>query len=374
MSEDFGLILLSVAEAIRRRPAMYLGDTRAAGLHRMVFELVDYSVVAHANGECTHISAQINDDGSLAVSDDGPGISVEMHPDGEMTVLEWVMRYSTGVEMYQGKRKFRPSSHGAGVRAVMALSDWAEVMVSFEGRLYRQRYEKGETVGDVSDIGPANGRTGTTITFHPDPEIFADTTFDWHRLEERLSELAYLNRKLTTHLSDERKGKADTFHYLGGIVDLVKSLNQGAQVLHQPFHVEKTINDVQVEIAVQFTAGKKQNLRCYANNVYNRGGGTHQAGFLAAMTRVLRRFGGNLRPLGLGPTKANKEICPGLTAVVNIQHLDPQFESFSKTRLNNPDVESIVAKLLEEEFTAFLEGNEDVAHRIMSYVGKAARS
>jgi DNA gyrase subunit B len=370
-AQNFGWNDFGIAEHIRRRPSMFLGDTRANGLHRLAYELVEYAITEFATGKCNRISVQINNNGSLTVDDNGLGIPIAMHSSGEMTILEWVMRFSTGVEIQQGGRLFLNSLHGAGARVVTALSDWTEALVSIDRHLYRQKYERGNSVGDVSNCGPADGRTGTTITFHPDPEIFADSTFDWNPLAEHLRELAFLNQNLTTQLCDMRARRTETFHYPGGVADFVECLNRGAQVLHKPFLVEKTVDDVHVEIALQFTTGKEQKLRSYANNAYNRGGGTHQLGFHTTLTRMLKEYAYNENLLRIGPSKTDQNFREGLTAIVSVKLPSPQFESQSKYRLNNPEVESIVADIFEEAFTVFLKENEVTARRIIMNVAQA---
>src|SRR5687768_3430251 len=226
MTENSCANNLRVADHVRARPGMYLGDTGSAGLHHLACELVEYSLAAFAVGQCKSITVRINVDGSVTVADDGPGISVATVPGADISTLEWIMTVSNGVDVHQGQRRFRNSSHGVGACAVTALSDWAEATVSWDCRLYRQRYERGIPVGDVCDIGPAGGWTGTSITFHPDSEVLRDTTFSGDRLADRLRELAFLEKGLTTRISDERVRREETFHYPGGIVDFVECLNR----------------------------------------------------------------------------------------------------------------------------------------------------
>jgi DNA gyrase subunit B len=208
-----------MADHIRLRPGMYIGGTSPAELQILAYELLEYSLAEISAGHVKSLHVRIHADGSLSVADDGRGIPVETHPEAPMTTLEWVLTCTTGVEAHGAERVYRATLHGVGARAVMALSDWAEATVCHGGRVYRQRYERGRAVGDVCDTGPAGTRTGTEITFHPDPEVFPDATFDRGRLGARLRELAFLNKGLAITLVDERSGQQDRFQYDGGIAE-----------------------------------------------------------------------------------------------------------------------------------------------------------
>jgi DNA gyrase subunit B len=363
-----------MAGHIRRRPGMYIGDSGPTGLHSLADELVEYGLAEVSSGHGKSIHVRINADGSLSVADDGRGIPVEIHAKAKMTTLEWVMTFSTGVEIHGGKRVFMTSLHGTGARVVTALSDWSEAIVCCDGRVYRQRYERGLSAGDVCDTGPAGTQTGTKITFHPDPEIFPNATFDRGRLEAHLRELAFLNKGLITKLTEERTGREEHFHYPGGVAEFVEYLNRAAEVLHKPVYIHKAIDDVQVEIAMQYTTGEEGRIRCYANNAYNHVGGTHQRGFRSALTHALNRYGHkeSLLPSGLVPT--GEDFREGLTAIVSVKISEPLFESQRKLRLNNPEVEGIVANVVRKEINKFLKENPEEARRIVMKAVAAARA
>jgi DNA gyrase subunit B len=366
--------VLMMADFIRRRPGMYIGETGPTGLHVLAEVLLECALAEISFGGGTSIQVRLNADGSLSVADDGRGIPVGASPQAGMTTLEWVMTFGTWVEVRGGKRDFRTSLHGVGTRTVTALADWAEAVVCRDGRVCRQRYERGLAVGDVCDVGPAGGQTGTCVTFHPDPAIFANATFDRDRLEDRLRELAFLNKSLLTRLSNERSGREAKFRFPGGVVEFVGYLNRTAEVLHQPIFFERLTDDVKVEIAMQYTAGTEERVRCYANNAYNVAGGSHQCGLRSALTRALRHYGRREGLLTNGPVPSGEDFRSGLTAVVNVKVAEPFFESANKRRLNNPEVEGIVAGVVRTEVTRFLEENPREARRIVLKAVAAANA
>ena len=283
--------VLRDTEHIRQRPGMYIGDTGAKGLHHLVYELIYNSVDEALAGFCRHIHVSINVDGSLSVTDDGRGIPVDEHPKEKLPTLEVVLTtVGAGAKFDKGTYKVSAGLHGIGAKAVTALSEWTEAEVRRNGRVYKQEYERGKAVSAGQDIG-ASKRTGTQITFKPDPEIFHDATFDYDTLEDRLRELAFLNKGLTLSLHDERTGKEEVFKYDGGIAEFVEYLNRTEDPLHQPIYIDKTVDKVAVEVAMQYTNGEEERVRCYANNAYNSVGGTHLIGFRTALTRTLNAYG-----------------------------------------------------------------------------------
>jgi DNA gyrase subunit B len=352
---------------------MYIGALGAAGLQILADELLEYGLGELSSGHGTSLRVRINADGGLSVADDGRGIPVETHGTDPMTTLEWVLTCSTGVEIHGADRVFRTGVHGAGARALTALSDWAEATVWRGGRVYRQRYERGLPVGDVCDTGPAGAQSGTEITFHPDPEIFRDATFDWDRLEARLRELAFLNKGLAVTLVNERSGTQERFKYDRGIADLVEYLNQGEETLHKLIYTEERVGDVRVEVAVQYTTSDEERVRCYANNAYNSVGGTHLTGLRKALTQTLRDYGSKENLFKNDPKPIAEDFREGLTAVVSVQVPWPQFESSNKLRLNNPEAGGIVAGVLRKVFTKFLKENPEEARRIVSKAVAAAK-
>jgi DNA gyrase subunit B len=358
---------------IRQRPSMYIGNVSASGLHHLVYELVYNSVDEALAGHCRHIQVKINVDGSLTVSDDGRGIPVEEHQEAKRPTLEVVMTtVGAGAKFDKSTYKVSAGLHGIGAKAVTALSEWVEAKVQRNGRAYAQEYERGKPITEVKDLGAAK-RTGTTITFKPDPEIFHGTTFDYDTLEARLRELAFLNKGLGIKLTDERTGKEELFRYEGGIAEFVQYLNRSEDILHKPIYLDKVMDDVRVEVALQYTTSDEERVRCYANNAFNSAGGTHLIGFRAALTRALNAYGSkegqfkNVTPIG-------EDFREGLTAVVSVQVPEPQLEAQTKVRLNNPEVEGIVASVTNEFLSKYLEENPTPAHKIMKKVILAAEA
>ncbi|HLN27441.1 MAG TPA: DNA gyrase subunit B [Gemmataceae bacterium] len=362
------------AAHIRQRPGMYIGNVAASGLHHLVYELVYNSVDEALAGHCSTIHVKINVDGSLSVRDDGRGIPVEEHPEAKRPTLEVVLT-TVGAGAKFDKNTYRVSAglHGIGAKAVTALSEWVEAEVHRGGRAYVQEYERGKPTTEVKEIGLAKG-TGTRITFKPDPEIFHETKFDYDTLEARLRELAFLNKGLAIKLTDERTGKEDMFKYNGGIAEFVEYLTKDEETLLKPIYIEKTLDDVRVEVALQYTTREDERVRCYANNAYNSVGGTHLVGFRTALTRALNAYGNkenlfknNLAPIG-------EDFREGLTAIVSVQVPEPQLEAQTKIRLNNPEVEGIVASVVHEQLAKYLEENPKDATKIMKKVILAAEA
>jgi DNA gyrase subunit B len=359
---------------IRQRPSMYIGNTAASGLHHLVYELVYNSVDEALAGFCHNIHVKINVDGSLSVIDDGRGIPVEEHHEAKRPTLEVVMTtVGAGAKFDKNTYKVSAGLHGIGAKAVTALSDWVEAEIHRHGRAYVQEYERGKPITEVKERGLAKG-TGTRITFKPDREIFHEATFDYDTLEARLRELAFLNKGLAIKLTDERTGKEEKFKYDGGIAEFVEYLNRSEDAIHKPIYMEKVVDTVRVEVAVQYTTADEERVRCYANNAYNSAGGTHLSGFRAALTRTLNAYGSkenlfknDLQPIG-------EDFREGLTAVVSVYVPEPQLEAQTKVRLNNPEVEGIVASVVNEFLGQYLEENPAPAHKIMKKVILAAEA
>jgi DNA gyrase subunit B len=375
-AEDYGgsnVQILRDADHIRKRPGVYIGDVSSGGLHHLVYELIYNSVDEAVAGHCHHIQVMLNVDGSVSVKDDGRGIPVDEHPEAKRPTLEVVLTtVGAGAKFDKGSYKVSLGLHGMGAKAVTALSEWTEAEIRRNGRVYKQEYARGKAITEVKDIGAAKG-TGTLITFKPDAEIFKETRFDYDTLEVRLRELAFLNKGLNFQLIDKRTGKEETFKYDGGIAEFVAYLNRSEEVLHKPIYVEKMVDNVQVEVALQYTNGDEERVRCYANNGYNPVGGTHMSGFRAALTRTLNTYGTkaemfkNVSPIG-------EDFREGVTAIVSIQHPDPQFESQNKIRLLNAEVEGIVISVMNEQLGKYLEENPKDAQRIIKKVMVAAEA
>jgi DNA gyrase subunit B len=363
------------AAHIRQRPGMYIGNVASSGLHHLVYELVYNSVDEALAGHCRAIHVKINVDGSLSVSDDGRGIPVDEHPEAKRPTLEVVMTtVGAGAKFDHNTYKVSAGLHGIGAKAVTALSEWVEAEVRRHGRVYVQEYERGKPITEVKEIGAAGNKTGTRIKFKPDPEVFHDVTFDYDTLEARLRELAFLNKGLAIKLTDERTGKEETFKYDGGIAEFVQYLNRAEEVLHKPIYIEKTLDGVRVEVALQYAASEEERVRCYANNAYNSVGGTHLIGFRSALTRTLNAYGNkeNLFKNDLAPI--GEDFREGLTAIVSVQVPEPQLEAQTKIRLNNPEVEGIVASVVNEQLATYLEENPKDSQKIMRKVILAAEA
>jgi DNA gyrase subunit B len=359
---------------IRQRPSMYIGNVAASGLHHLVYELVYNSVDEALAGHCRNIHVKINVDGSLSVIDDGRGIPVEEHHEAKRPTLEVVLTtVGAGAKFDKNTYKVSAGLHGIGAKAVTALSEWVEAEVHRNGRAYVQEYERGKATTEVNDRGIAK-RTGTRITFKPDPEIFHETTFDYDTLEARLRELAFLNKSLAIKLTDERTGKEERFRYDGGIAEFVQYLNRSEDQLHKPIYLDKTVDNVRVEVALQYTTADEERVRCYANNAFNSAGGTHLSGFRAALTRALNTYGSKEGMFKNDLKPVAEDFREGLTAVVSVQVPEPQLEAQTKVRLNNPEVEGIVASVVNEYLSTYLEENPNPAHKIMKKVILAAEA
>ncbi len=363
------------AAHIRQRPDMYIGDTGSNGLHHLVYELIYNAVDESLAGHCKNIHVQVNVDGSLSVKDDGRGIPVEQHPEAKKPTLEVVLTVAgAGAKFDKNTYKVSAGLHGIGAKAVTALSDWVEAEVRRNGRVYKMEFERGHATSGLQDIGLSPNQTGTKITFHPDPAIFRDCTFNYDTLEARLRELTFLNKGLHITLADERTGKKDDFKYDGGIADFVEYLNRSEETLHKPIYMEKTVENVRVEVAMQYTTGEEERVRCYANNAYNSVGGSHLIGFRTALTRTLNAYGekenlykNDLKPIG-------EDFREGLTAIVSVQVPEPHFEAQTKIRLTNPEVEGIVTSVVNEALAKYLEETPKDAQRIMKKVILAAEA
>jgi DNA gyrase subunit B len=367
--------VLRDAAHIRQRPGMYIGDTGTKGLHHLAYELVYNSVDEALAGFARHIGVTVHVDGSLSVADDGRGIPVDVHADTGRSTLELVLTaMGAGGKFGGGAYKVSAGLHGIGAKAVTALSEWTEARVRRNGRVYMQEYERGKATSELKDIGATvDGKTGTTVQFKPDPEVFHEATFDYDTLEDRLRELAFLNKGLAITLLDERSGKKDTFHYDGGIAEFVAYLNRNDETIHPVIYLDKTVDNVRVEIAMQYTTGEEERSRAYANNAFNAGGGTHLSGFRAAVTRALNAYG-NKQDLFKNVTPIGEDFREGLTAIVSVQVPDPQFESQTKIRLNNPEVEGLVSSILHEHLGTYLEETPKEAQRIIKKVVLAAEA
>ncbi|MGE4495716.1 MAG: DNA topoisomerase (ATP-hydrolyzing) subunit B [Methanosarcina sp.] len=369
--------VLEGLEAVRKRPSMYIGSTDGRGLHHLVYEVVDNSIDEALAGFCSEIDVTINPNGSVTVIDNGRGIPIDPHPVHKKSALEVVMTIlHAGGKFDKNTYKVSGGLHGVGVSVVNALSEWTEVEVSRDGKKYFQRYIRGKPESDVREIGTSD-TTGTKTTFKPDTKIFETTDFQYDILLNRLRELAFLNRGLIINLKDLRspEGQAETFNYSGGIIEFVEYLNKKKQPLHEkPIYFERQRDDMVVEIAMQYTNGYTENVYSFANNINTHEGGTHIIGFKTALTRVANDY-----------IKANKlskedekltgdDVREGLTAIISVKLMEPQFEGQTKTKLGNSEVKGIVDSLVTDGLAEYFEENPKVANIILDKALLAQRA
>jgi DNA gyrase subunit B len=367
---------LKDAAHIRQNPGMYVGNTQSAGLHHLVYEIVYNSVDEALAGYCTQIKIVIHKDGAVSIVDDGRGIPVGIKPETGKSVLEEALTIA-GTSGKFDNVAYRVSAglHGMGAKAVNALSEWTEAEIRRDGRVYKMEFERGYRTSELQDLGPAaDGKTGTTITFKPDPEMFGELTFSYETLADRFRELAYLNKGLAIALVDERDGRSETFKSEGGIAEYVVWLNTGENVEHPPIYMKKEVDGIVVEVALQYNAGEDKVERCYTNNAFNPVGGTHLSGFRAGLTRAINAYGKKENIFKEGLELRGEDFREGLTAVVSIGHPDPVFESQTKVRLNNPEVEGVVSSVVYEGLTEYLEKNPKDGQRICKKIMLSAEA
>ncbi|MBI3002574.1 MAG: DNA topoisomerase (ATP-hydrolyzing) subunit B [candidate division NC10 bacterium] len=368
--------LLEGLEAVRTRPAMYIGGTGAEGLHHLVYEVVDNSVDEALAGHCTQIDVTVHLDNSVTVVDDGRGIPVDVHRETGLPALELVLtKLHAGAKFDNKAYKVAGGLHGVGVSVVNALSEWLEVEVHREGKVYRQRYERGKPVTPPEVAGKTR-RHGTRIRFKPDGQILEDLTFNLDTLANRLRELSFLTKGLRITLTDERVDEKREFFYKGGIVSFVEHLNKNKSVLHpKPIYVVQERNGTVVEVAIQYNDGYTENVFAYANSIRTTDGGTHLIGFKAALTRTLNAYATQndlLKQHKAGLT--GDDVREGLTAVVSVKLRNPQFEGQTKARLVNTEVKGIVEQAVNEKLGEYLGENPPVARRIIEKAVDAARA
>ncbi len=368
--------VLEGLEAVRLRPSMYIGSTSSRGLHQLIFEVVDNSIDEVLAGYCKQVKVQANEDGSITVIDDGRGIPVEDHPQEKRPAVEVVLTtLHAGGKFGSDSYKVAGGLHGVGVSVVNALSKWLEVEVYRDGTIYSQRYEKGQKASPIKAAGSVN-KTGTKITFLPDAEIFEDIIFDNELIVQRLRELAFLNKGTRIAFKDLRSGRSEKFKFDGGLIEYVDYLNQGKETVpKKPLYIQHSVNGVEVELALQYHAGYAEVLYSYANNIHTHEGGTHEYGFKVSLTRLVNDFA---RKYGMIKENqgnlSGEDIREGLTAVLSVKLLDPQFEGQTKTKLGNSDIRSVVDNICYDSVEAFFEQNPAVARRIIEKSIRASRA
>jgi len=369
--------VLEGLEAVRKRPGMYIGSTSAKGLHHLVWEVVDNSIDEALAGYCDHIEINIHEDNSVTVVDNGRGIPVGEHAKMKRPALEVVMTVlHAGGKFGGGGYKVSGGLHGVGVSVVNALSEKVVVTVKRDGHIHQQEYRRGAPQYDLKVIGTTD-ETGTTVTFHPDPEIFTETlVYDYETLLTRVRELAFLNKGIGLTLTDERTGVTNSFMYEGGIIEYVSFLNQKREVLHEnPIYVEGSRDNIQVEVALQYNDNYTENIYSFANNINTHEGGTHESGFKSALTRIINDYA---RKAGVIKDSTGNlsgdDVREGLTAIISVKIPEPQFEGQTKTKLGNSEVRGIVESLFAEKLQEFLEENPSVSRRILEKGLQAARA
>ncbi|MBE0570568.1 MAG: DNA topoisomerase (ATP-hydrolyzing) subunit B [Ignavibacteriaceae bacterium] len=370
--------VLKGLEAVRKRPAMYIGDVSSRGLHHLVNEVVDNSIDEAMVGYCDRIDVQINKDGSVTVSDNGRGIPVDIHPVEKRSALEVVMTVlHAGGKFDKNSYKVSGGLHGVGVSVVNALSEWLKVEVRRDGKIFFQEYKRGIPVKPVKEIGKTKrGERGTTTTFFPDSEIFKVTEFRFDILTERMRELAYLNKIITINMKDERNGGEEvSYHFKGGLIEFVKYLDASRQALHKTVYIEGEKDNTPVEIAFQYTDGYSENIFSYVNNINTHEGGTHLVGFKTALTRTLNNYAYKNNLIKEGKiTLTGDDFREGLTGVISVKVAEPQFEGQTKTKLGNSETKSAVETLVGEKLAEFLEENPPVGKKIIEKCMRAAEA
>lgn len=361
--------VLEGLEAVRRRPGMYVGGTDIKALHHLIYEVVDNSIDEALAGACNKISITIHSDSSVTVEDNGRGIPVDIHPEKKISALTVVMTVlHAGGKFGGGGYKVSGGLHGVGVSAVNALSEWCEVQVRRNGLVYQQRFERGYPQGDVKEIGKTKeGVSGTRTTFKFDPTIFTDDiNYRFDTLVQRFREMAFVTRGVTIHFMDERSNREMTFYFEGGITSFVRHLNRNRQSLHPVMYAEKQVEAIGIEAAVQYTDVFTESVYSFANTINTIDGGTHMTGLRSALTRVINDYARKSSLLkDSDPNFTGDDTREGLTAIISIKHPDPQFESQTKVKLMNPEVQTSVNQVVVEGFSTFLEENPQAARAIV---------
>jgi DNA gyrase subunit B len=368
--------ILEGLEAVRKRPAMYIGGTGIAGLHHLVFELVDNSVDEAIAGHCSEIEVVIHLDNSMTVSDNGRGIPVDLHTDRNVSAAEVVMTVlHAGGKFDKDSYKVSAGLHGVGVSVVNALSETLCLEIKRDGAIYSQKYEIGKPVTKLEVIGKAS-TTGTKIDFQPDPTIFEEVTLSFEILANRLRELSFLNKGLKIHLHDERDGKDKEFFYEGGIVSFINHLSENKKVLHpNPISIEKEKEDFDLQLALQYNDSYSEEIFTFVNNVNTRDGGTHLSGFRSALTRTINSYAlQNNMIKNTDPSLTGEDVREGLIAVLSIKIPEPQFEGQTKGKLGNTDVKGIVEQMVNDKLKQIFEEEPAIAKAIVSKAISAAQA
>ena len=369
--------VLKGLEAVRKRPGMYIGSTSARGLHHLVYEVVDNSIDEAMASFCTRVHATIHPDNVVTVVDDGRGIPVDLHPTEGVPGVELAMTtLHAGGKFDKSSYKVSGGLHGVGVSVVNALSEWLEVEVQRDGRRYRQRYERGIKATELEEAGPARG-TGTQVTFKPDPEIFTVLEYDFDVLSDRLRELAFLNKGLEIVIRDERTDdeREEVYKYEGGLAEFVAFLRGSRPPVHDNvIYFETSRPEAEIELAMQYDEGFSENTHTFVNNISTHEGGTHLTGFKAALTRTVNDYARRNKIFKKDESLSGDDVREGLTCVLSVKVMEPQFEGQTKTKLGNSEVRGAVEAAVNEHLSAFLEENPKAAKAVIEKSLQAARA
>ena len=374
---DAGSItVLKGLEAVRKRPAMYIGSTGENGLHHLVYEVVDNSIDEALAGYCDTITVTVSKDNEVTVADNGRGIPVDVHPVEKMPGVELALTVlHAGGKFDKSSYKVSGGLHGVGVSVVNALSEKLEVWVDRDGKRHHMAFARGKTTRKLEVEGKARG-TGTTVWFKPDGQIFSVLEFSWTTLADRLRQLAYLNKGVRITLKDEREGKEETFHAKGGLAEFVQWLNRNKKTLHpKPVAFSATKDDVEIDVALQYEEGYNENTFTFVNNINTHEGGTHLTGFKAALTRTVNAIANDLGALKKAEfSLTGEDIREGLCCVIHVKVKEPQFEGQTKTKLGNGEVEGIVKTVVNEHLASYLQEHPGVARNIIEKAVSAAQA
>jgi DNA gyrase subunit B len=370
--------VLKGLEAVRKRPAMYIGDISSRGLHHLVNEVVDNSIDEALGGFNDRIDISINMDGSVTIIDYGRGIPIDIHPIEKVSALEVVMTVlHAGGKFDKSSYKVSGGLHGVGVSVVNALSKWLKVEVRRSGIVYFQEYERGVPKDKVKEIGKVKkSETGTKVTFMPDDTIFNTTKFKFDTLSERMRELAFLNRNLTINIKDEIEGDDESFHYKGGLIEFVKYLDESRTTFHKPIYIEGEKDSTPVEVAFEYNDAYSDNICSYVNNINTHEGGTHLVGFKTALTRTFNSYAAKNKIIKENSkiTLTGDDFREGLTAVISVKVMEPQFEGQTKTKLGNSEVKSAVESIVGEKLSDYLEENPAIGKKIIEKCMRSAEA
>ncbi|MBN2184433.1 MAG: DNA topoisomerase (ATP-hydrolyzing) subunit B [Candidatus Krumholzibacteriota bacterium] len=382
MSKEYtakGIQVLKGLEAVRKRPAMYIGSTDIYGLHHMIYEVVDNSIDEAMAGHCDRIEIRLLKDGSVSVVDNGRGIPVDIHPTQKVPAVEVVMTtLHAGGKFDHDSYKVSGGLHGVGVSVVNALSAWLEVEIFRGGKSYTQRYDGGVPTTKLEEkpLDTKKKRTGTSVRFFPNDKIFSTLEYSFDTLSQRFRELAFLNKGISILFEDERTGKKHDFNYSGGIVSFVDFLNENRDVIHKkPIYFQDASDSYELEVAIQYNTSYGENIFCFANNINTVGGGTHLVGLRSALTRTFNNYGQKnslFKKNKLNSALSGDDVREGITAVLSVKLPDPQFEGQTKGKLGNSEIRSYVESVVGKKLAEFLEENPKTANKILEKASQSA--